>query len=59
MTINKVNISFAQWWKGKRVGHQSGIHNELRKGNDTVNLSWVFKVQFATLCQMDGKDKLR
>ena len=38
---------------------RTGLHNELRKVNNTVNLSCVFKVQCATLCEMDGEEKLR
>ena len=41
------------------VGHLSGLHNGLRKVNNTVRLSCIFKVQFATSCQMDDEPKLR
>ena len=50
--INCMNIEFALWSEEKRVRHQSGVHNELRKVNNTVSLSCVFKVQFATLGQV-------
>ena len=36
------------------MGHQSGLHSELRKVSNTVSLSFVF--QFGTLCQTDGED---
>ena len=37
------------------MGHQSGLHNELRKVNNTVSLSFAFKVQLATPCQVDSE----
>lgn len=58
-TIYCVNISFAQWSEEKRVEHQSGLHNKRCKVNDTVSLSCICKVQFATPSQMGGEARYR
>lgn len=54
-----VSIIFMQLSEGKMVGHFSGLHNELRRVNNTVTLSCIFKVRFATPSQMDDESKLR
>ena len=54
-----VSIIFMQLSEGKMVGHLSGLHNELRRVINTVSLSCIFKVRFATPSQMDDESKLR
>ena len=36
-----VSIIFMQLSEGKMVGHLSGLHNELRRVNNTVSLSCI------------------
>ena len=41
------------------AGHLSSFRIELRKVNNTVSLSCIFKVQYASPCQMDDESNLR
>ena len=50
---------FCAFIRGKNGGaFANGLHNELRKENNAVSVSCIFKVLFATPCQMDDESKL-
>lgn len=53
-------IIFVQLSEGKMVGHLSGLHNELRRANNTVSLSCIFlhRVKWMMNQSCDVKDCL-